>query len=190
MKTKLTVFFIFLSLYSYAQTRKITGFMGFPFGSPSKIVVDSLSKRGKIMQDGLSKAGMYNFKEMNVSGRKTYFVSVGFTEDKLYMGGVFFIIDGVQNSIDTFNAISNSISDLYGNPQNRVREFKYPYKETDPEAWVAVKGGYATIMNFWEIEGNRIELSISSKGEYVILSYKDGILFEKVKEKGKSKSDY
>src|ERR687884_1112783 len=189
------VFILFSACNFFAQTTEKTldGFWGMKFGSSiaeCKRII--LSKEGAVLDTKHSTENKLIVDGAEFGGRKTAFIALLFTDNKLHTAKVYFVPRLESKVFELYDEIKSEINDKYYVTKNDYRLFKYPYEDGDGYETQAIKLGKASIASFWSFprsDGHKNSISLEiNETLIVILSYQDGLLIEEAIEKQKSKT--
>ena len=180
MKKLFTVLILsIIGICAFAQTKMPTGLLNIEFGETQENAESKMINRGftlisKLDKDKIEFSGKF-------SGRDSTII-LEFYEDQFCCAFVLYEPD-LNKTIDTFDKIVSDFKKVYGEPNIKKREFKYPYEEGDGHEETAIALNKTDIYCFWSFSNdNRIMVSIGySKEPFIGVVYVNNPLYEKAK---------
>jgi hypothetical protein len=145
MKHLLIALTIFLN-GAFAQTTKITGMLGIPFGKTKAECIELMKAKGYKVSP--SDNSYVTFDNVQYGKWKNANATFYFDKGAFYLGLMIMEPFEEPKALKEYDELISDLSDKYGNP-SPTREFEYPYKYGDGDEIIALKGGYATVKDIW-----------------------------------------
>jgi hypothetical protein len=192
MKNLTLIAFLFLPLFSIAQTKKpIESFLGIKFGSSVAQVKTAMLARGSTFDTKNSKAELLLFDQVTLGSRKTSVFGVKFINGQAYCAIFIFKPELQARTLEFYNDLKKDMTEVYGDGESK-KTFKYPYKDGDGDELMAIESGNADYSTLWfDDKRNVIAEKITSEME-ITLIYQDAALesIASEKDKAKEKADF